>query len=127
MITKEETFDFINELENTFKGRTPVDTNDEESVDLYYMNRLFQHDMVFRLYILTAFCLYMDTAMNENQQPVSMDERIKLRIKHMHTMISQVTSKDVLQRILLHSAFAAERLAPDQKYATIEGFADKDS
>jgi len=115
MITHQETFDFINELENTFIKKDSIDINDEESVDLYYMNRLFQHNSVFRLYILTAFCLYMDTIMDQDGKPVTRDKQIQRCIKLIDGMITETVSKDMLNRMLLHSTFASERIAPNQK------------
>ena len=114
MITQ-ETFDFIKELDDTFSERDPINMNDEESIDLYYMNKLFQYDPIFRIYILTAFCLYMDTTTEQDQKPMTMVKRIRQCLKLMNWMILQMSSEDVLQRILLHSRSASEKLAPSQK------------
>jgi len=115
MITQQKTFDFIKELENIFNGKDPIDMTDEESVDLYYMNKLFQYNSLFRLYILVAFCLYMDTAMGEDQKPVTIDEQIRHCVSLMHWMQSKVSSQEVLQRMLLHSISASEKLVPNKK------------
>ena len=115
MITQQETFDFIKKLENTFNGKDPIDITDEESVDLYYINKLFQYNSLFRLYILVAFCLYMDTATEQDQKPVTIDEQINRCISLMRWMQSKVSSQEVLQRILLHSISASEKLVPNKK------------
>ena len=112
MITHQKTFDFIKELENTFSGKDPININDEESIDLYSMNKLFQYNSLFRLYILTAFCLYMDTTTKQDQKSMI---TVKQCVKLIDWMILQISSEGVLQRIFLHLKSTSEKLAPSQK------------
>ena len=104
---RKETIDFISETDKVFQSE-PISMTDEESVDLYYINRLFQYEPAFRMYILTALGVYMDTLSQEKDANISLTEE---RINLTNELFTKITSENILHRLANHSANLAKILA----------------
>jgi len=100
MITQDQqVIDFIEEMEPKFAKGNPIPMGTEESIDFYYIQRLFEYLPTFRLYILTAFCLYMDQCTNKDGTAIAEPKKLAEMIQDMVSKFSSVTT---LNRVFTH-------------------------
>lgn len=110
---EQKAIDFISEIDENFKSN-PIQMTDDESIDLYYINRLFQYEPGFRIYILTALGLFMDKCSSGKGITIDLTKN-EARIKLTTEIMQKIESDAIRSRVLNHAENLAKVVAERAK------------